>query len=73
MELAQVASMGAEITEVATTCFIITLVVRAADAPPPCFVRACARSRALMRFAPQGLAIGFVLLRVESIVEGGAE
>ena len=29
----QVASMGQEIAEVATTCFIITLVVRALHAP----------------------------------------
>ena len=43
LPLAEIASVGPEIAEVAVTCFAITLV---------------------------GLAIGFVLLRVESAVEG---
>jgi hypothetical protein len=46
VELAQIAGAGAEIAEVASTCFITTLI---------------------------GLAIGFVLLRVEASVQGDAE
>ena len=68
VELAQVASMGAEIAEVASTTFIITLVVRQPLAPPAVHAQ-LTRTRRVC----QGLAIGFVLLRVESVVEGDAE
>lgn len=59
-EFVQLASAADEISEVATTCFIITLVVR----------RPCDQAlTALTRPRAQGLAIGFVLLRVEASQE----
>ena len=60
VEFVQLAGAVDEISEVATTCFIITLVVR----PPVASRLPSTLSRAL-----QGLAIGFVLLRVEAAVE----
>ena len=67
VELAQLATVSAEIAEVASTCFIITLVVRACEA-------ALTPKRANFAVTGhQGLAIGFVLLRVEASVEGDAE
>ena len=56
--------MGAEISSVASTCFIITLVVR---------LPLSWRLLSPILTASQGLALGFVLLRVEAIVEGGDE
>jgi hypothetical protein len=72
VELAQIAGAGAEIAEVASTCFVITLVVRA-QAPHSACLTHSGLVLADMLLATQGLAIGFVLLRVEASVQGDAE
>jgi hypothetical protein len=71
MELAQIAGEGGFIAGTALTMVALTMVVRAAAEPPRMPAAGEINAHRACAAAVQGLALGFVLLRVESLVEEG--